>query len=91
MPVLARAQRLPLVLNIVGGPSTLARGQQVRLRLGPIDDISLDVQGHFAALIGDDPGQEPASEADDDEAAGPIAIAVDLSDADGEAPAPSST
>ena len=91
MPVLARAQRLPLVLNIVGGPGTLARGQQVRLRLGPIDDISLDVQGHFAALIGDDPGQEPASEADDDEAAGPIAIAVDLSDADGEAPAPSST
>ena len=90
MPVLARAQRLPLVLNIVGGPGTLARGQQVRLRLGPIDDISLDVQGHFAALIGDDPGQEPASEADEEEAAGPIAIAVDLSDADGEAPAPTS-
>jgi exoribonuclease-2 len=90
MPVLARAQRLPLVLNIVGGPGTLARGQQVRLRLGPIDDISLDVQGHFAALIGDHPGQEPASEADEEEAAGPIAIAVDLSDADGEAPAPTS-
>ena len=90
MPVLARAQRLPLVLNIVGGPGTLARGQQVRLRLGPIDDISLDVQGHFAALIGDDPGQEPASEADEEEVAGPIAIAVDLSDADGEAPPPTS-
>ena len=90
MPVLARAQRLPLVLNIVGGPGTLARGQQVRLRLGPIDDISLDVQGHFAALIGDDPGQEPASEADEEEVAGPIAIAVDLSDADGEAPIPTS-
>jgi exoribonuclease-2 len=88
MPVLARAQRLPLVLNVVGGPSTLARGQQVRLRLGPIDDISLDVQGHFAAVIGDDPGQEPASEADEEEVAGPIAIAVDLSDADGEAPTP---
>ena len=90
MPVLARAQRLPLVLNIVGGPGTLVRGQQVRLRLGPIDDISLDVQGHFAALIGDDPGQEPASDGDEEEAAGPIAIAVDLSDADGEAPVPTS-
>ena len=89
-PVLARAHHLPLVLPIVGGPATLARGQQVRLRLGPIDDISLDVQGHFAALIGDDPGQEPASEADEEEVAGPIAIAVDLSDADGEAPAPTS-
>jgi len=90
MPVLARAQRLPLVLNIVGGPGTLARGQQVRLRLGPIDDISLDVQGHFAALIGDDPGQEPPSDGDEEAAAGPIAIAVDLSDADGEASAPTS-
>ena len=90
MPVLARAQKLPLVLNIVGGPGTLARGQQVRLRLGPIDDISLDVQGHFAALIGDDPGQEPPSDGDEEEAAGPIAIAVDLSDADGEASAPTS-
>jgi hypothetical protein len=43
------------------------------------------------ALIGDDPGQEPASEADDEDVAGPIAIAVDLSDADGEAPAPTPT
>jgi hypothetical protein len=51
----------------------------------------LDVQGHFVALIGDDPGQEPASEADDEDVAGPIAIAVDLSDADGEAPAPTPT
>jgi exoribonuclease-2 len=89
-PVLARAHHLPLVLPIVGGPATLARGQQVRLRLGPIDDISLDVQGHFVALIGDDPGQEPASEADEEEVAGPIAIAVDLSDAEGEAPTPTS-
>ena len=90
MPVLARAQRLPLVLNLVGGPGTLARGQQVRLRLGPIDDISLDVQGHFVALIGDVSGPDSASDTDDEEAAGPIAIAVDLSDAEGEAPAPTS-
>jgi exoribonuclease-2 len=89
-PVLARAHHLPLVLPIVGGPATLARGQQVRLRLGPIDDISLDVQGHFAALIGDVSGPENASDADDEEAAGPIAIAVDLSDAEGEAPVPTS-
>jgi len=90
MPVLARAQRLPLVLNLVGGPGTLARGQQVRLRLGPIDDISLDVQGHFVALIGDVSGPDSASDTDDEEAAGPIAIAVDLSDAEGEAPVPTS-
>ena len=83
-------QQLPLVLNLVGAPAHIARGTTVRLRLGGMDDISLDVQGHFAALIGDDPGQEPASEADEEEVAGPIAIAVDLSDADGEAPTPTS-
>ena len=69
----------------------MAAVHRVGLGLGPRDDSTLDGQGHFAALIGEDPGQDPASEADDDEAAGPIAIAVDLSDADGEAPAPSST
>ncbi len=86
MPVLVRAQQLPLVLNLVGAPPAIARGTPVRLRLGPIDDISLDVQGHFVALLEVQPGPDPVGEAesDDDEAAGPIAIALDLNDADGE-------
>jgi exoribonuclease-2 len=71
MPVLARAQRLPLVLPIVGGPATLARGQQVRLRLGSIDDISLDVPGQFVSLMEGNPGPEPATEGDEEESTGP--------------------
>ena len=87
-PVLARAHHLPLVLPIVGGPATLARGQQVRLRLGSIDDISLDVPGQFVSLMEGNPGPEPATEGDEEESTGTIAIAVDLSDADGDSPAP---
>ena len=87
-PVLARAQHLPLVLPIVGGPATLARGQQVRLRLGSIDDISLDVPGQFVSLMEGNPGPEPATEGDEEESTGTIAIAVDLNDADGDTPAP---
>ena len=87
-PVLARAQHLPLVLPIVGGPATLARGQQVRLRLGSIDDISLDVPGQFVSLMEGNPGPDPAAEGDEEESTGTIAIAVDLSDADGDSPAP---
>ncbi|NBX53773.1 MAG: RNB domain-containing ribonuclease [Betaproteobacteria bacterium] len=88
MPVLVRAQQLPLVLNLVGAPAGIARGTAVRLRLGSMDDISLDLQGHFLALL-----QAPASagteaDADEEDSAGPIAIALDLSDADGEAAAP---
>ena len=87
-PVLARAHHLPLVLPIVGGPATLARGQQVRLRLGSIDDISLDVPGQFVSLMEGNPGPDPAAEGDEEESTGTIAIAVDLSDADGDSPAP---
>ncbi len=90
-PVLARAHHLPLVLPIVGGPATLARGQQVRLRLGPIDDISLDVPGQFVSLMEGNPGPEPATEGDEEESTGTIAIAVDLNDGDGDPPAPTST
>jgi exoribonuclease-2 len=87
-PVLARAHHLPLVLPIVGGPATLARGQQVRLRLGSIDDISLDVPGQFVSLMEGNPGPEPATEGDEEESTGTIAIAVDLNEADGDTPAP---
>ena len=87
-PVLARAHHLPLVLPILGGPATLARGQQVRLRLGSIDDISLDVPGQFVSLMEGNPGPEPATEGDEEESTGTIAIAVDLNDADGDTPAP---
>ncbi len=84
-PPMARADTLPLVLPVLGN-SELQRGARVQLRLGAIDDITLDVSGQFMALLdtadatGTDGTQAPEDE-DDSTAAGPIAIAMDMDDA----------
>ena len=85
---LVRADNLPLVLPVLGAQN-LPRGAQVRVKLGEIDEISLDISGTLierldagadAQAEGDDNGED-----DDDAVAGPISIAVDMNDA--EAPA----
>ena len=66
----------------------MRRGARVRVRLGEIDEISLSVAGTVLARL-DDP-QDPSddgpldddSEEDDAAVAGPLAIAVDVNDAD---------
>jgi len=64
----------------------------VLVRLGEIDLVSLDIHGTVAARLDAEPAASDAldDDADDDTIAGPIAIAVDLSDADTppESPAP---
>jgi len=77
--VLARADALPLVFPVLGAQG-LARGARVRVRLGEIDEIALDVSGTVVERL--DAAADAATEAEDDEepAAGPLAIAVDLSD-----------
>jgi exoribonuclease-2 len=80
---LARADRLPLVLQVTGTQG-LARGARVRVRLGEIDEIALDVHGTVIERLDAAPAEAPAEEeGEEEEVAGPIAIAVDL--ADGEA------
>ncbi|MDB5752658.1 MAG: exoribonuclease R-like protein [Ramlibacter sp.] len=82
---LARADLLPLVLPVLGA-SDLPRGARVRLRLGEIDLITLDIAGTVLQRL-DTETVAPASEEDDSEdetVAGPIAIAVDVSDTPGE-------
>ena len=80
---LVRADDLPLVLPAVGAMG-LPRGARVRVRLGEIDEITLDITGAVierldlvaeASLAG-------ADEEDDGEevAAGPISIAVDVNE-----------
>ncbi len=86
---MVRADELPLVL-VVAGAQGLARGVRLRVRLGSIDEVSLDVTGTVlvrldASTVTDNTA--PNGDADDDEvddggAAGPIAIAVDMNDAD---------
>ncbi|BDU57465.1 ribonuclease II [Limnohabitans sp. MORI2] len=83
-PPMARADDLPLVLPVFGG-GDLPRGAHVQLRLSEIDDISLDISGQLLHVLEVD---APASteEADmsddeDDSAAGPIALAMDVNEA----------
>jgi exoribonuclease-2 len=81
---LVRADELPLVLPVLGAQG-LARGAHVRVKLGAIDEITLDVNGTVIERL-DAAAEAPAAEEEDDEpVAGPIAIAVDLGEADGAA------
>ena len=81
---MARADDLPLVLPVFGG-GDLPRGAHVQLRLSEIDDISLDISGHLLHLLeADAPSSAEEAEMTDDEddsAAGPIALAMDVNEA----------
>jgi exoribonuclease-2 len=81
---MVRADDIPLVLPVMGAQG-LPRNAKVRVKLGDIDLITLDVQGtvveRLDAPVEDSLSSDDAEEADDgDEVAGPIAIAVDLSE-----------
>jgi exoribonuclease II len=82
---LVRADTLPLVFQVTGTQGLL-RGARVRVQLGDIDEIALDVHGTVIERLDAAPAGAPAEESaeDEEEVAGPIAIAVDL--ADSEAP-----
>jgi exoribonuclease-2 len=85
-PPMARADHLPLVLPVMGA-SDLPRGAQVLLRLSEIDDISLDISGQLLSVLNSSDASSDAShdaqamDDDDDTPAGPIAIAVDVNEA----------
>jgi exoribonuclease II len=77
---LVRADDLPLVLPVLGAPS-LPRGARLRVKLGEIDLITLDVKGTVIERLDVVPEPMAAEEESEDEpAAGPIAIAVDVND-----------
>ena len=81
---LVRANTLPLVVNVIGTDG-LPRNAQVRIRLGQINLMALDVTGAVVARLEAD-AAAPVLQADeegDDEAvaAGPLAIAVDVDEA----------
>ena len=84
---LVRADDLPLVLPALGAQG-LPRGARVRVLLGAIDEITLDVSGTVTERldIESDAAASAAVEEEDTEeneselAAGPISIAVDLNE-----------
>ena len=80
--VLVRADELPLVLPVVGAQG-LARGARVRVKLGDIDEITLDVGGTVVERLDTPPEAAPEEDGGEDEpVAGPIAIAVDMNEAE---------
>jgi len=90
---LVRADELPLVFPVLGAQN-LPRGARIRVRLGEVDEITLDVHGALIERL-DDPQDSrddgPVEDTEDDEAvAGPIAIAVDVNEAEagGDNPTP---
>ncbi len=82
---MVRADDLPLVLPVMGAKD-MPRGARVRVKLGDIDEITLDVVGTVIERLdkvlptGDETSTDEAPEDDDEPAAGPIAIAVDMSE-----------
>ncbi len=77
---MVRAEALPLVLPVFGIQG-LPRGARVRVKLGAIDEITLDVSGSFIEWLDQQAAPITTEEDEEDSVAGPIAIAMDLSDA----------
>lgn len=76
---MVRADTLPLVLPVLGAQD-LPRGARVRVKLGAIDEITLDIGGTVVERL-DEVAPETAADEDEEEpTAGPIAIAVDLNE-----------
>ena len=82
---LVRADDIPLVFPVLGAQN-LPRGARLLVKLGEVDEITLDIHGTVIERL-DDPDDSsddgPVDDAeDDDTVAGPIAIAVDVNEAE---------
>ena len=83
-----RADALPLLLFAAGGRE-LPRGARVRVALGPIDELALDLSGSVVERLDGTadasanartglPAQPPDEADEEDPIAGPVAIAIDV-------------
>ena len=84
---LVRADTLPLVFTVMGAQG-LPRGAKVRVKLGEVDLMALDVSGTVTARLDSEaPATESADdrEEDDTDTAGPLKIAVDVNEAPADA------
>ncbi|MEK0432968.1 MAG: hypothetical protein RL700_1175 [Pseudomonadota bacterium] len=84
-PPLVRAVHLPLALSVSGAPA-LERGAWVRVKLGQVDTMALDVKATFVCLL--ETASPPTDDNTEEETAvGPIAIALDMDDTASDVPA----
>jgi exoribonuclease-2 len=88
---LVRTANLPLVFRAVGAES-LPRGARIRVRVGAIDLLTLDLSASVLARLDADPAAaistEPVDSGEDEDAAGPLSLAVDVAVGDGGTDAP---
>ena len=80
---MVRSEDIPLVLPVLGAQG-LPRGARVRVKLGVMDLITLDITGTvLERLDASADASSPAADEgqDDEEIAGPIAIAMDVNEA----------
>lgn len=79
---LARADTLPLVLPVMGADG-LPRGAHLRVRLGDIDDITLEIAGTVVERLDQPVDDVDAIAAEDEEEplGAPLALAIDVNDA----------
>ncbi|WP_210542048.1 ribonuclease catalytic domain-containing protein [Rhodoferax sp. PAMC 29310] len=91
---MVRADHMPLVLPVLGAKD-LPRHARVRVKLGEIDEVSLDIMGTVIERL-DTPTDDGSDQddsgngngEDDDAISGPIAIAMDMSEGASEDKAP---
>ena len=77
---MVRATTLPLVMTLQAAPA-LERGANVRVKIGHIDTMALDVTASFVCVL--ETSAVPEEENGDEEPnAGPLTIAMDIHDAD---------
>ncbi|MEW6478359.1 MAG: ribonuclease catalytic domain-containing protein [Pseudomonadota bacterium] len=82
---LVRADTLPLVMPVMGADD-LPRGAHVRVRLGAIDEITLEVSGTVIERLDlpVTPQDEAPAEGEDEEDLGsPLHLAIDIAEEDG--------
>ncbi len=76
---LVRADELPLVFPVLGAQG-LTRGARLRVKLGAVDEIALDLSGTVIERLDAAPAADETLDDDEDSAAGPIAIALDVNE-----------
>ena len=85
---LVRADTLPLVFRAAGA-EPLPRGARVRVRIGAADLLTLDLNASVVGRLAETGSPGAAAASDDDEpAAGPLTITVDVADSDSGPQAP---
>ncbi|MBT9459438.1 MAG: RNB domain-containing ribonuclease [Burkholderiaceae bacterium] len=84
---LVRADTLPLVFKAMGAEN-MARGAHVRVRITGMDEMTLDLHANVIAKLDEAvAAAEEVEEADEEETAGPLTLAIDMT-GEGEEAAP---